>query len=150
MTVDQDLFVFVDDSIIIAMAIQNIDFDSFLLVAVQAEIVGQLLQVVEIIIRDGAEPVVELLKLLLVTALSDVDQPDQIESTLLGQLRQQVVRELGIVELVKVTHPLQGFAEIFEDLFLLLSVSFSTQSINKKEIIVDGMSFEKDLFVRLS
>ena len=42
---------------------------------------------------------------------------------------------------VKIGHSFKLFAEIAQDLFLAETVSFTLQPVDKKEIIINGMSF---------
>ena len=144
---DQDVLVFVDNPLVVGMLVHDIDAYAFLLVLVDLQVIGQLLQFFEFVVRDALVFEIELLEGIVVLLVLFMDQLDQVERAAMTEHAVDLVDQLRVIAEPDMNGTLEGFAEQAGDILLLLLQLAGDRSGHKEEIVDRGIAFEEELLV---
>ena len=142
--VDEDVFVLVDDPPVVRMFVHHVDADALLLVFVDAEALGELLQAVEFLVGDRLVGQVELLEGVMVGLVLFVDQLDQVEGALVAEQAEELLAEARVVPLADGLAAFEQLAEQAQNLLLLLPQRAGDRTGQEEEVVADGVALEKD------
>ena len=102
------------------MLIHDIDTNPLLLIAVDLEFVGKLLQLLIFVIRNRLVFVVKVLEDIMILLVLFIDQLDQVKGAAMAKHGVDFIDQLGIVAEANMGGTLEGFTKQTGDILLLL------------------------------
>ena len=129
------------------MLVHDVDADALLLVAVDAELLGQLLEALELGVGDCLVGQVEFPEGVVVGLVLLVDQLDQAQGAAVAEQAEELLRKGRIIPVTDPGTAFEKLAEQAQDPLLLLPRRARDRTGEEEKVVADGIALEKDPLV---